>query len=58
MFVLTVLALVLCACVHLFVLYLWATRFTYGERWAYIMGAMLGQFVVMVLWLVMEANIE
>lgn len=55
MSVLTVLVLSACACVHAFVLYLWATRFTYGERWTYIMGAMLGQFVMTVLWIVVEA---
>lgn len=58
MSVLTVLVLSVCACVHAFVLYLWATRFTHGERWTYIMGAMLGQFVMMVLWIVMEATGE
>lgn len=58
MSVLTVLALFACALVHAFVLYLWATRFTYGERWTYIMGIMFGQFAVMVLWLLVGATCE
>lgn len=58
MSVLTVLVLLPCAGVHAFVLYLWATRFTCGERWTYIMGAMLGQFVMMVFWILVEATYE